>query len=244
MSITEDTMTTHNPAQQLSAAKRPKDLFKRVVTAVIGAPLILWLFVSQTAYVAYFLNALTFLLVGEWAYMVFQLRKSEAQKLYWLGLGTLYIVTAMYSFYDLYLYSMPLAITLLLATWASDSAAYFTGRRLGGPKLAPRISPNKTWSGTIGGLVGALIVAALSCLFLKGTVTFNYAGLFIIIVAVGQVGDLLESAVKRYFNLKDSSNIIPGHGGILDRMDSLLLSSLFIYGLKLLVGYGALFRLS
>ena len=236
-------MTSKNPAQNLQDLKRSKNLLKRVITAFIGAPLILWLFASQTAYVAYFLSTLTFLLVGEWTYMVFQLRKSEAEKLYWLGIGTLYVIVGMYGFYDLYLYSMPLAITLLLATWASDSAAYFTGRTFGGPKLAPRISPNKTWSGTIGGLVGALIVAALSCFLIKGKVTFNYVGLFIVIVAMGQLGDLLESAIKRYFKIKDSSNIIPGHGGLLDRMDSLLLSSLFIYGLKLLVGYAPLFKL-
>ena len=114
----------------------------------------------------------------------------------------------------------------LVTVWICDSVAMSVGKKLGGPKLAPRVSPGKTWSGTIGGFAGALVVAPLYVL-----AVFNPLGLgvmhwqaLLIAAAVGilgQVGDLAESLLKREVGLKDSSHIIPGHGGVLDRLDSL-----------------------
>jgi phosphatidate cytidylyltransferase len=105
--------------------------------------------------------------------------------------------------------------------WATDTAAYAAGRTLGGPKLAPPISPNKTWSGAVGGLIGAGIVGAvLGAAAGAGSSTPAAAGMALSIVA--QVGDLAESAVKRRFGVKDSGSIIPGHGGLFDRVDALL----------------------
>lgn len=221
---------------------RSNEFLKRTLTAVVAAPLIIGIFASQSLYASYFLGTLTFLLVGEWAYNLFQIQKSNTEKLYWLGAGTLYIVVGVYAFHDLYRYSMPLALTILIMTWASDTGAYVIGRAVGGPKLAPLISPKKTWSGAIGGLVAAGLVASIGCYFMAMPLSINLIGLFLIIAAIGQLGDLLESAVKRYFKIKDSSRIIPGHGGFLDRLDSLLLSSLFIYGMKFLIGYQSLFN--
>lgn len=115
---------------------------------------------------------------------------------------------------------------LLLLVWASDIGAYMTGRVLRGPKLAPRISPGKTWSGALGGLVAA-IVAAVAVARLSGQpgsfgwVVCIAAGLGI----VAQAGDLLESLVKRHFGVKDSGALIPGHGGLLDRLDALLIAA-------------------
>lgn len=114
----------------------------------------------------------------------------------------------------------------LVVTWVCDTAAMFVGRALGGPKLAPTISPGKTRSGAVGGLVGGLAVAPLF-----GWQIFPRAGLDIplwqllaiagILSMVGQIGDLAESLLKRQAGVKDSSNLIPGHGGVLDRLDSL-----------------------
>ncbi|NGO64141.1 phosphatidate cytidylyltransferase [Rhizobium daejeonense] len=106
--------------------------------------------------------------------------------------------------------------------WATDILAYFVGRAIGGPKLAPRISPGKTWSGAIGGTIaGVLGGTAVALAF------FQSVGLWIPVVALllsvaGQIGDLFESFIKRRFGVKDSSHLIPGHGGVMDRVDGLV----------------------
>jgi phosphatidate cytidylyltransferase len=116
---------------------------------------------------------------------------------------------------------------VLLVIWSSDIGAYLSGSLIGGPKLAPRLSPNKTWAGLIGGAVLAGVLAALFVLSAApGLVAFSSpVALFLIgfLLAVwSQLGDILESSLKRRFNVKDSGNLIPGHGGVLDRIDSLI----------------------
>jgi phosphatidate cytidylyltransferase len=107
---------------------------------------------------------------------------------------------------------------VLLVVWATDIGGYFAGRGIGGPKLWPRVSPNKTWAGAIGGFVTSLLVAlGFSLLGLGKAVPLLVLAAALSIAA--QCGDLFESAVKRHFGVKDSSHIIPGHGGILDRLD-------------------------
>jgi phosphatidate cytidylyltransferase len=109
-------------------------------------------------------------------------------------------------------------IFVLMIVWVTDSGGYFAGRGIGGPKLWPRVSPKKTWAGAIGGFVASLAVA---CLF--AVLDLGKAGPLLVIggvlSVVSQLGDLFESAVKRRFGVKDSSQIIPGHGGLLDRLD-------------------------
>jgi phosphatidate cytidylyltransferase len=111
---------------------------------------------------------------------------------------------------------------LLLVVWASDIGAYTAGRLLGGPKLAPRISPSKTWSGAAGGLAGAMAVGAAAALALHGGSVAHILPVAAGIGVAAQIGDLLESAVKRHYGVKDSGRLIPGHGGLLDRLDGLL----------------------
>ena len=103
--------------------------------------------------------------------------------------------------------------------WASDIAGYFAGRTLGGPKLAPAISPNKTWSGAIGGLLGA-VIAGVGVAMLFGLSDLIIIGVIAILLSVvAQIGDLFESRVKRRFGAKDAGKLIPGHGGVMDRLD-------------------------
>jgi phosphatidate cytidylyltransferase len=115
------------------------------------------------------------------------------------------------------------ALLALAVAWIADTAAYFAGRRWGRRKLAPSISPGKTWEGAAGGLIGAAAYAMiLSILFagMQGTRMAAFLGAAALLVAVSVVGDLFESAVKRQAGVKDSGSILPGHGGMLDRIDS------------------------
>jgi phosphatidate cytidylyltransferase len=109
-------------------------------------------------------------------------------------------------------------ILILLVVWVTDIGGYFAGRGIGGPKLWPRVSPKKTWAGAVGGFAASLVIASLFAAFGLGK-----PGPMLLLGAllsiVSQLGDLFESAVKRRFGVKDSSHIIPGHGGLLDRLD-------------------------
>lgn len=119
------------------------------------------------------------------------------------------------------------ALTLLLmATWLCDSAAYFTGRAFGRHKLYPEASPNKTVEGAIGGAIAAaLLLPALKLLGYATPAPLDYVALPVAVGVAGQAGDLIESLMKREAKVKDTSQLIPGHGGFLDRFDSLLLST-------------------
>jgi phosphatidate cytidylyltransferase len=107
---------------------------------------------------------------------------------------------------------------VLLIVWVTDIGGYFAGRGIGGPKLWPRVSPKKTWAGAIGGFAASLMVAAGFAAFGLGK-TLPLLLLGAVLSIGSQLGDLFESAVKRRFGVKDSSHIIPGHGGLLDRLD-------------------------
>lgn len=111
---------------------------------------------------------------------------------------------------------------LLAVVWAADIGAYFTGRAFGGPKLAPSISPGKTWSGLVGGLVLAMIVGAAGGWLKAGEANLPALAVAFVVAAASVAGDLLESGIKRRFGAKDSGTIMPGHGGMLDRVDGLL----------------------
>lgn len=119
---------------------------------------------------------------------------------------------------------------LALVVIASDVLGYFAGRVIGGPKLWPKVSPKKTWSGTVAGWIGAALVGLWYVS--SGHAGFQIIGISIAVAMAGQIGDVAESALKRTVGIKDSSSILPGHGGMFDRFDSMLGASLFL----LLVG--------
>lgn len=145
---------------------------------------------------------------------------------FWLSAGVVYIGLAGISLIELRHYD-PVGrdnvIFLILVVWASDISAYVAGRSIGGPKLAVAISPNKTWAGSAGGLLGAIVIGVVTAAFFDRT-----AGLVQIVIAAAllgvatQAGDLFESWIKRKFGVKDSSSLLPGHGGLLDRLDGVL----------------------
>ncbi|MFZ4689749.1 MAG: phosphatidate cytidylyltransferase [Polymorphobacter sp.] len=117
-------------------------------------------------------------------------------------------------------------IFLLVCVWAADIVAFFVGRSVGGPKLAPSISPNKTWSGAIGGIVGAMAIGGgLATWYLaqRGGIGAGYfIGLAGGLAVLSVLGDLLESRLKRRAGVKDSGTLLPGHGGVMDRLDGLV----------------------
>jgi phosphatidate cytidylyltransferase len=133
--------------------------------------------------------------------------------------------------------------TVFFCVWASDTFAYFSGRAIGGPKLAPKISPKKTWAGFVGSSLGAGLVAyglalPLTRALLGDVYTINdwspaaYALMGVLLGMVGQAGDLSISYFKRKFGIKDTGALIPGHGGILDRIDALMLVALVFWVLE------------
>jgi phosphatidate cytidylyltransferase len=160
-------------------------------------------------------------------------RSKRAAMQLFLLIGTAYIGIGCLAF--LWLRTVPadardLVFWVLAVVWATDIGAYFAGRGIGGPKLAPRISPNKTWAGLIGGALAAGLVGVVAAgLIGRDTLLLVAGGMVLAVIAQG--GDLLESWCKRRFGVKDSSHIIPGHGGILDRVDGLLavLPVVFLY---------------
>ncbi|MGK7866825.1 phosphatidate cytidylyltransferase [Falsiroseomonas sp. E2-1-a20] len=128
---------------------------------------------------------------------------------------------------------------LFLVVWASDIGAYMAGRAFGGPKLAPAISPNKTWSGAVGGMACALVVGGACALaFTPGASLLAIAAVVLLVGTASQAGDLLESAIKRHFKVKDTSSLIPGHGGLLDRLDGVLAAAPVAALLSFMLGQG------
>ncbi|WP_169569187.1 phosphatidate cytidylyltransferase [Sneathiella limimaris] len=168
------------------------------------------------------------------------LRKEERE---WKGafIGPLYIgipVLSLLEIREAYELGLVYTLTLFLIVWATDIGAYFFGRSIGGPKIAPSISPNKTWAGLIGGMICSAITAALCNAYLLhieiSEIWIALAGACLAVLA--QVGDFFESGWKRHFGIKDASNLIPGHGGVLDRLDGVLFVAPALYGLIYLVG--------
>lgn len=143
----------------------------------------------------------------------------------WLGAGVLYIglpTVALVGLRDDPEAGRQTVYWLLGVVWASDIGAYFTGRAIGGPKLAPRISPGKTWAGFWGGVACAGAVGGIVAAVLGSVELWPLALVSGVLGGVAQGGDLLESWIKRRFGVKDSGNLIPGHGGLLDRVDALI----------------------
>ena len=208
-----------NPGSASPSSVRWGDLRLRVISAAVLAPLALgciWLggWVGLLA-----LAVLWAVLAGEWLRMWRHRPGAGAMA---AGLG--YLVVPALAL--IWLRADPVAgrgnlFLVVFVVWASDIGAYLFGRVLGGPKLAPAISPGKTWSGALGGLLCAAGVG-LAAVALFGGRAWHAAGVGLVLGVVSELGDLLESAIKRHFGVKDAGGLIPGHGGLFDRLDGLL----------------------
>lgn len=164
------------------------------------------------------------------AYTVISKNKFTIDDAGFILLSTLYISLGFYFLIEMRTIGLNYILFTLFIIWGTDTGAYFFGRALGKRKLWPEISPNKT----IGGALGGIAVACLVGLVFQLVYPFGLSLAVVITVAllisiIGQIGDLVASSFKRHYNVKDSSNILPGHGGILDRFDSLLFVLPFLY---------------
>jgi len=206
---------------------------KRIISAAVLGPLVIAA-VWFGSWAFYALIAAIFCIgVQEWSRLSMQ-----DKRVHWgiLAAGIPYIAIAclaaiwIRNFHDGGFFVL---MYVFLAIWACDIGAYAFGKVIGGPKMAPHLSPNKTWAGMAGGALSSVIVVIAYDVYLgnlQGEQMIEelnwplHAMLGLILACVGQVGDLLESALKRRAGVKDSGNIIPGHGGLLDRIDALLLA--------------------
>ena len=146
----------------------------------------------------------------------------------WIGLGAAYL--ALPALALIWLRGLPqlglqIVVWLLVVVWTTDILAYLVGRNVGGPRLAPSISPGKTWSGLCGGVLAAALAGAVTAWAIGSERLLHAAGLGGLLAIVSQIGDLIESALKRRAGVKDSGTLIPGHGGVLDRLDGLILAA-------------------
>jgi len=173
------------------------------------------------------LGVIIFLIV----FSLFFWRKENHRFLRILGIPYISIgIASIVALYDCY--GAGVVLWYMFLVWCVDIGGYLFGSTLRGPKLAPKISPNKTWSGLFGGMLLAVVVSMCACHFFGGEKYMANAVILAgILTIIAQIGDLIESAIKRRLQLKDSSNLIPGHGGIFDRIDGLIFAAPFAYGL-------------
>lgn len=191
------------------------NLLKRVLSAVILLPGVLWLFYVS----GWPLLCLLALVLGLCFYEYVKMTKGEIFGLIYITLG----VSSLYFLREQAGFSAVLLI--LIATWSSDTFAYFAGRLFGKHLLCPNISPKKTWEGFVAGALGCILMPLALHHFLMPLSTKDLLWVSIPCIVLAPAGDLIESKIKRLYGVKDSGNLIPGHGGILDRIDALLLTA-------------------
>ena len=203
---------------------------KRILTALVLIPLVVWLILWAPKWA--FIAAL--MVVG-----LFALREASqigGNRVIPALAGLMYIGGAWLCAYALRAVNPHWLLFAFLLCWAGDTAALYVGKKFGRHKLAPKISPGKTWEGAVGSVVGGVLAGALYAHYLIPSVPLTNVLLFAAIGNIaGQIGDLVESAYKRWGGVKDSGSSLPGHGGWLDRIDSSLLSIPAVYALVAIV---------
>jgi len=188
-------------------------------------------------------HLLPFMLLGVGAIAVYMVALVRRNRPLWHAAGVLYLglpALAIIALHDYARNGEWVLIGLFLIVWATDTGALIAGNLIGGPRLAPVLSPNKTWAGFVGGMVAAAIIESVFLSILGGSAVWGAiygAG----IAVIAHLGDLFESWAKRCFHVKDSGSIIPGHGGVLDRVDSTLATLVALAVLVLLLKLDPLF---
>lgn len=199
------------------------NLLIRIISALILIPIVLSVVYSGGFIFYIMLTIAVIIMAQEWK--VFN--RASGNKTVWQLIGGFYITIPCISMVYLIntLQGTSVVIWLLLTVWITDIAAFVFGKIIGGPKLVPTISPNKTWSGMIGALVTTFTFAFASIVYFEPFSKIGLIAATLLISALAIIGDLVESWIKRQFSIKDSGKIIPGHGGVLDRVDGLIFST-------------------
>jgi phosphatidate cytidylyltransferase len=229
-------------SDQAIAPKPRSDLGVRTLSGVVMMAVAIGALYLGGWYFAAFIALIGIGVCWEWGRLVqgFGYSAGSVPRAAWHLGGLAYIGIACFALIAMSLsYVGPVPVILLIAgVIGTDIGAYFAGRTFGGPKIAPKISPSKTWSGLVGGMFGAGVSIAAVLYIAHQSFTFVYSPVYTfvggsIIAVVAQAGDFFESWMKRRAGVKDSSNLIPGHGGLFDRTDGLIAVS-FLVGLALI----------
>lgn len=215
------------------ADSQTRILLTRTLSALVLMPPVLAAVWFGTPWFELLVVVAVVVMVWEWWGMISGGDGRAGNRAAWLGLGVLYIIVPSMALVWLRAgegagMGRDTVIWLFVLVWASDIGAYAAGRMIGGPKLAPAISPNKTWAGLFGCMAGAAAAGAAVAAYFQHSDLFGVALVSGFLGILSQGGDLLESSVKRRFSCKDSSGLIPGHGGLLDRVDALLAVALAV----------------
>lgn len=200
------------------------EFHKRVLSALVLLPPVVAAVYFGGIWFSVLMGLAAAAMIWEWAV----LSRSQAS---WLVGGGIYILAACYVLFLMRgdaVSGRNMILFLLAVTWATDTGAYLVGRAIGGPKLAPKISPSKTISGAIGGLLIGVGAAILIWFLTGGKIDAHLVFAAVVGSIACQIGDLVESGAKRHFQVKDSGRLIPGHGGVLDRVDGLLAAALAV----------------
>ncbi|MCW8915823.1 MAG: phosphatidate cytidylyltransferase [Magnetovibrio sp.] len=213
-----------------------KSLMMRLGSAFVLGPLVLAAVYFGAGFYHAVIAIMGLVLIFEWSNMV-------GRRPLWLALGAVYVVFSVWALWHLRLdpeWGALIVFWLLAVVWGADTGGYVFGKSIGGPKLAPNISPNKTWSGFVGGMMTSAVAGWGVVSYFRPEVGLNDIGLSVVIASallsvVSQIGDLMESSVKRRFDVKDSGNIIPGHGGVFDRVDGLVASAIALAAVNIVL---------
>ncbi len=226
---------TNNVNVALVKSLLKSNFIQRTLTTLILGSFSLFILLQGYPYAHIYMG---FFLVGaivEWGRLIWSIQVSWMKRSLGFIVGILFISCSGVGLGILSYENSIIFVGVLLLVWSTDIGAYLFGRWLKGPKLAPSISPNKTWAGAIGGILTCLCIATLFFQFSNSSSIYALSTILkyaILISVISEIGDLFESWIKRKLNVKDSGSIIPGHGGILDRLDSLLAIGLGYFCIK------------
>jgi len=203
-----------------------RNLIVRTLSAICLIPLVTYAILSNTELFYAALGFVVVIMVVECYGMI----KNLSSKWIWSIVALIYV--SLFAFSFCWIRNQEggrlLLLWITVTAWTSDTGAFIFGKMIGGPKFAPKVSPAKTWAGLIGAVIFACATGAIFYRHLNISNVYNFIGIASTFGIIGQLGDLLESWIKRKAHIKDSGKIIPGHGGILDRVDSLVLCSVVL----------------
>jgi phosphatidate cytidylyltransferase len=232
-----------NKLKTVPSIKMSKNLQQRIASALVLIPVVLAILWVGGALYNTIAIMIAVIMSFEWSGIITsRSMMDEKKQLTWRVAGIFYVTAFVASL--TYLRSLDngfgIILFLLMLVWATDIAAYFAGRFIGGPKIYVKISPNKTWAGLAGGMIASGLVGAFGSVFMHSLGLFSMFIIGALLAVVSQAGDFLESWIKRQFEVKDSGNLIPGHGGLMDRVDGLTTVAVLFAFIALIKG-GSLF---